>query len=206
MINIISPAHYKTIPWKNGLGETTELAISEGGDVNDFDWRLSIASVSLDGDFSDFSGYARNLVLISGNGISLKHTDSQGNVQTDVLVNLLDMSIFDGGCKTLGELVSGSIKDFNIMTKVGEYVANVDTYTSQQKVSLVGQTAYFVYCLDKDLLFHVAEILEDDNTSEIKTENQILPAQHLLKISVKNNKKITLMGENIIVIALTETY
>jgi environmental stress-induced protein Ves len=204
MISIISPAHYKTIPWKNGLGETTELAISEGGDVNNFDWRLSIASVSVDGDFSDFSGYARNLVLISGNGITLKHTNLQGTTQTDALVDLLDLSEFDGGCKTLGQLISGPIKDFNIMTKVGRYVATVDTYFDQQKVSLSEYTAYFVYCLDKDILFHVDGLHE--GAGEIKTENQSLPAQHLLKISVKNNKKITLMGEKMIVIALTETH
>ena len=70
-INIISPEQYKTIPWKNGLGETTELAINEGGDVTNFDWRLSIARVTKDGFFSDFSNYSRNLILISCKGLRL---------------------------------------------------------------------------------------------------------------------------------------
>ena len=52
MINIITPEQFNTIPWKNGKGQTTELAISENGSIDDFDWRLSIASVVEDGAFS----------------------------------------------------------------------------------------------------------------------------------------------------------
>ncbi len=51
MLTVFSPENFRTIPWKNGLGHTTELAISEGGSLDDFDWRLSIASVVNDGDF-----------------------------------------------------------------------------------------------------------------------------------------------------------
>ena len=52
MINIIAPKQFKTVAWKNGLGETTELAINRGGTLNSFDWRLSMASVVEDGVFS----------------------------------------------------------------------------------------------------------------------------------------------------------
>jgi len=61
LITIISPQQFKKTPWKNGKGETTELAISEGGTLENFDWRLSIASVTEDGAFSYFTGYCRNL-------------------------------------------------------------------------------------------------------------------------------------------------
>ena len=204
MITIISPQHYKTIPWKNGQGETTELAINEGGTLDDFNWRLSIASVSENGAFSDFSGYSRHLVFIAGEGITLKHTHHKNGAQIDPLVNLLAMSSFDGGCKTNGELVSGPIKDFNIMTKNGVFSAVVNRYVDQQKVSLSKHVAYFVYCLDKDMLFHVNDLSPPLSNGEIKCENQRLPAQHLLKISAKNNKNITLMGEKMIVVALSK--
>jgi environmental stress-induced protein Ves len=68
MLTILSPETFKTIPWKNGLGHTTELAINSGGNLGKFDWRLSIASVVNDGEFSNFSGYQRHLVLIKGEG------------------------------------------------------------------------------------------------------------------------------------------
>jgi len=53
-INIISPEQYRTIPWKNGQGETTQLAISEEGNLANFDWRLSIATVTEDAFFPIF--------------------------------------------------------------------------------------------------------------------------------------------------------
>ena len=77
MHKIISPDQFKTIAWKNGQGETTELAISPGGTLADFDWRLSMASVVSDGAFSDFTGYDRQLILLNGHGIKLAHDDKQ---------------------------------------------------------------------------------------------------------------------------------
>ena len=77
MISVLSPELFITIPWKNGQGETIELAMNYGGHLDDFVWRLSMASVVEDGVFSDFSGYQRNLILIEGNGINLQHDDSK---------------------------------------------------------------------------------------------------------------------------------
>ena len=110
MITVISPDSFKKIPWKNGLGFTTELAINDGANLDDFDWRLSIASVTSNGEFSNFSGYDRNLVLIEGNSLSLQHDQKH----TDKLTQLLDIAKFDGGCKTFGTLHNGAINDFNI--------------------------------------------------------------------------------------------
>ena len=70
---IITPEQFTLVPWKNGLGYTTELAINDGGTLEKFDWRLSIASVTADGAFSSFAGYQRNLVLIEGSGLTLDH-------------------------------------------------------------------------------------------------------------------------------------
>ena len=85
MITIIPPTAFTTTPWKNNKGKTIELAISAGGTVEQFDWRLSMASVTEDGPFSDFSGYQRNLVLTQGNGIILTHDQAT----TDHLQKLL---------------------------------------------------------------------------------------------------------------------
>lgn len=74
-MQIISPNEFKRLPWKNGKGETIELAINEGGSLADFDWRISMARVTEDGAFSDFSGYQRHLLLLDGIGIELTHLD-----------------------------------------------------------------------------------------------------------------------------------
>ncbi len=190
MITIISPAQFKQIPWKNGKGTTTELAINEGGTLDDFDWRLSIASVVEDGEFSDFSGYWRNLVLISGNGISLQHTHNR-ETKTDDLSELLQISSFDGGSITRGKLVNNKITDFNIMAKIGEYKAEVSTYTTKEKVKITPCDLCFVYSLANELSITTA------NKSSQQT-----PAEHLLKISSPMTNTITVSGEMMIVIYL----
>ncbi len=195
MLTILSPETFKTIPWKNGLGHTTELAISDGGNLDNFDWRLSIASVVNDGDFSNFSGYQRNLVLIEGEGLTLDHRN--GNI--DNLTKLLDMSYFDGGSNTHGALVNGGIKDFNIITKQATFSANVHCYIEQQDVmvKLATNSLVFVYSLTDEL-----------NIRAIKQEMASVPVGHLAKLHtqglIENSDQATAIvnGRYMIIIEL----
>ena len=187
-INIISPEQFTTIPWKNGRGKTTQLAISEGGDLANFDWRLSIATVSENGIFSDFSGYSRNLVLISGKGIHLEHD----NKKVDQLEQLLDMASFDGGCKTLGKLTSGPIIDFNIMTKTAIYQAQVKRYIDEQYITLTANAQYFVYGLSQVTKLNITH------------EDMELPTGYLLAVSKDNKEEVVIKGANLIVIQLVK--
>jgi len=139
LIKIIPPEQFRKIPWKNGKGETTELAISNGGTLENFDWRLSMARVVEDGEFSDFTGYLRNLVLISGNGIELRYDNSNN----DRLEKLLAFATFDGGCKTIGILKSGSITDFNLICKAEKYKVILNTYIDRQNIKLQPCTLCF---------------------------------------------------------------
>ena len=122
MIEIIQPKQFKTVPWKNGKGETIEMAINSAGTLEDFDWRLSMASVVEDGIFSNFEGYTRNLILIAGDGINLQHNDNK----IDRLSQLLDLATFDGGNKTVGNLHNAEITDFNIITRTSHFITQVD--------------------------------------------------------------------------------
>ena len=70
---IYSPESFITMPWRNGLGSTIELLKHPSGDS--FKWRLSMADVTQDGAFSDFSGYDRCLILVNGTGITLTNNE-----------------------------------------------------------------------------------------------------------------------------------
>jgi hypothetical protein len=190
MLTIISPDQFKTIPWKNGKGITTELAINEGGTLDDFAWRLSIASVVENGEFSNFTGYWRNLVLISGTGISLQHALND-KTKTDHLSELLQISSFDGASKTQGRLVNDKITDFNIMVKMGEYKNEVSTYTEDKEVKINPCDLCFVYSLTDEVIITTAN-----------ESNQQIPAQHLLKISSPMTNAITVSGKMMIVVRL----
>ena len=45
-------ADYRRMRWKNGLGETAQIAISpDGAALDGFEWRISMAHVEADGPF-----------------------------------------------------------------------------------------------------------------------------------------------------------
>lgn len=186
MFKIISPDQFKQIPWKNGKGITTELAISKNGTLDNFDWRLSIASVVENGDFSDFSGYWRNLVLLTGNGIELTHR----NNQSEQLIAPLSIASFDGGSATTGKLVNSKITDFNVMHKIERYNAVVNTYTKSKNISIESDDLCFVYALDSTL-----QIADKQNNSSIE-----LLEKHLLKIVSPSTSQFTVYGSMMIII------
>ena len=60
-------------PWKNGGGSTREIACwPPGAGLDDFDWRVSIASVAASGPFSRFAGVDRTIMLLKGDGLRLQ--------------------------------------------------------------------------------------------------------------------------------------
>ena len=187
MIKIISPDQFKKIPWKNGKGITTELAINDGGTLEDFDWRISIAGVVEDGEFSDFSGYHRNLKLLEGNGIKLKYD----NNKIDHLDNILSIASFDGACKTVGMLKDGSIKDFNVITRIGKYKVNIETYIENKSVELKSSFLCFIYSLKN------SSLISKDNK---KNDNTLIPAGNLLQLSYSEIVNLQIKGEKVIVI------
>jgi environmental stress-induced protein Ves len=188
MIEIIPPEQFNTIPWKNGKGQTTELAISENGTIDNFDWRLSIASVVEDGPFSDFSGYERNLILLEGQGIELTHDHKDDDKQIDLLDKPLSISSFNGSAKTLGRLIDGAISDFNLMTKDGKYNVEVIASIGQQVYQITNADLCFVYS-------HQSYI-----TLKTESEDMILPTGFLAMI--EDFSELVVNGANLIVITL----
>ncbi len=69
----LHPTDYRTMPWKDGGGSTTELALEPaGGSVSEpFLWRASTARVEASGPFSAFPGRRRILALLEGAGLIL---------------------------------------------------------------------------------------------------------------------------------------
>ncbi|PHS16334.1 MAG: hypothetical protein COA86_11875 [Kangiella sp.] len=189
----ITPQHdFKKLPWKNGKGSTLELAINENGSVDNFEWRLSIATVKEDGRFSDFSGYTRNLVLIDGKGIVLHHNENQ----TDYLENKLDFSTFDGANKTTAILSSGAITDFNLMTRTRDFEGVVETFSELNQIVLKHSQICFIYGLSNSLKIESKElgVLE------------VLPAGDLMQISKEGSNEIDVKvsGENFILVYINK--
>jgi environmental stress-induced protein Ves len=114
---LLGPADYKVMPWKNGRGSTTELAIQpEDAALAAFDWRLSMADVTEDGDFSRFPGYDRTLLVAQGNGMELSFDGASAPLR---LNGPGQGAMFSGDWLTHGKLLDGPVRDFNVMSARG---------------------------------------------------------------------------------------
>ena len=115
MHRLLQPADYARMPWKNGGGQTTEIAVHPAGaSLADFDWRVSIADITADGPFSGFAGVDRTLVLLSGAGVRLT-----GTTHTAELRVPYEPYAFSGDDATACALVDGPVRDFNLMLRRG---------------------------------------------------------------------------------------
>lgn len=112
---------YRTMPWKNGGGSTTELAIyPQGASLDNFLWRLSTATVASDGPFSFFSEIDRTLAVLSGESLTLttQHPKESDEVLTQIrLTSESDPYRFAGEDVVMGKLSQGAIVDLNCMTR-----------------------------------------------------------------------------------------
>jgi uncharacterized protein len=155
------------MPWRNGLGTTVELAREDLADGSGFAWRLSMADVTSDGEFSNFSGYDRCLLLLEGNGLTL---DCAGSVQR--LEHPMEAARFRGEDPTFATLHHGPVRDFNIMTLRRHCSARVDSQAHARSASIeVDADLLLIYAVDADLQ------LDSADSGELQ-----VPARHLLVI------------------------
>ncbi|MBY3074062.1 MULTISPECIES: HutD/Ves family protein [Rhizobium] len=113
-MRILRAGDHKRMPWKNGKGETVEVAVSPpGASINDFDWRISMATVAEDGPFSIFPGIDRTLAILDGNGMVL---DVAGSSPV-LLTTASDPLAFPADIPVEARLLDGAITDLNVMTR-----------------------------------------------------------------------------------------
>ena len=115
-LNVLRAANYPRMPWKNGGGITTEIAVyPEGSELADFDWRVSITDVRAQGPFSKFPGCERTIVLLEGSGMILD-AGSNGTIE---LRQAFQPHRFSGDWDVVGKLLGGPVRDFNLIVRRG---------------------------------------------------------------------------------------
>lgn len=132
-MRILRSADYKMMPWKNGGGVTTEIAVfPPDAGLDDFHWRVSTARVEQSGPFSIFPGVDRSLSLLDGEGITLK---IQGWVPFGMM-RRYEPLVFPADVPTEAMLMSGPITDLNVMTRRGFYESEVQLVEVRGKLAL----------------------------------------------------------------------
>jgi environmental stress-induced protein Ves len=154
-MRILRAAEYRSMPWKNGGGVTTEIAVSPtGAGLDDFDWRVSMARVEGGGPFSQFAGIDRTLAVLEGEGIVL---DIAGRSPTTV-TRASDPLSFPADVPTAAALIGGPITDLNVMTRRSRMTHSVERLVISAPVEIrteAGTT--LILCLNGEVIVPAAE-------------------------------------------------
>lgn len=105
---------YRAMPWRNGRGSTLEIA-REPASGESFAWRLSLADIDRDGEFSAYPGYRRALVLVNGNSLQLRFR-GHGNCFLDPAKR---GARFEGDWKTHCAVPEGRCTDLSLIVRRG---------------------------------------------------------------------------------------
>ena len=106
---VVRAADPQRVLWMNGQGWTREIARSPG--AGPWSWRISIARSDSSATFSSFAGVERELVLIRGNGLTLRFDDGE----EVTLRSGFDRMRFAGERAVVGEPLDGPTEQLNVM-------------------------------------------------------------------------------------------
>jgi hypothetical protein len=144
------------MPWKNGGGETLEIAAyPSGASLVDFGWRISMAHVASDGPFSVFPGVDRTLTILAGAGLRL----TVGNQQVVTLTRESTPYAFAGEADTRSTLIDGPVTDLNVMSRRAAHRHDV-------------QRSRLVADLELELHAAITAIFVDEGTVDVAAEKK----------------------------------
>lgn len=120
-MRILRAGSHRQMPWKNGGGVTTEVAISPpDATVSNFDWRISMARVQDSGLFSAFADIDRVLAVLDGEMLL-----TIGDDRAVLMGPTYEAITFPGDKPTRAE-VFRAVTDLNVMTRRGIFSAEIN--------------------------------------------------------------------------------
>lgn len=137
-IRIIRYEECESSLWKNGGGSTKQLLIwPKGANLSNFDFRISIATISSDGPFSLFQGIDRQLFILEGEGVKLHIKGNDLGQSDEIILRPNDPPFcFSGETQIESKLLDKQILDFNVMTRRGNYTAKIERIECNCKVQI----------------------------------------------------------------------
>ena len=152
-VSLLDPARYRRMPWKNGGGTTTEIALEElPGDAGRFLWRVSIADVAQAGPFSAFTGYERLIAVMEGAGMRLTVDGVPATV-----TNRAAPFRFSGDAVVDCALLDGPIRDFNLIFDREQTDARLDILPADKAADIPAGGVALVHALDGEVLLRTAD-------------------------------------------------
>ncbi len=175
------------LPWKNGLGLSSEIAIYPATakfPTDDFHWRLSCAEVTSANTFSEFSGFDRILAVWKGDGFLIN----------GIKVSPLVPYYFSGNGTASCKLINSEVIDLGLIYLSDLYKAKMDVVQADanKKTSYkfkIGDSC-FIFCVDGLLNVH-GSFLQTGDTLQLSglTESEIFAASKSTYILVSIEEK-----------------
>lgn len=111
-IEVLDPAGYSRVPWKNGGGISVEIAREGGVGWADHGlaWTYGRTSIVAAGPFSDLSGFERLQVVIKGTGLVLVSPSGEIDLRTPFRPQR-----YDGGLPIVTRLENGAVEVANLI-------------------------------------------------------------------------------------------
>jgi environmental stress-induced protein Ves len=177
----ISSDQYRSMAWKNGAGTTIEMAVfPAGAGIDEFEWRVSRASVVADGGFSHFEGIDRSLALLQGQGmrLSVNGADQQVDQHNNI-------AVFPGDAKIHATLLDGAISDFNLMSRRSVCTHRLTHWVGAARRTLPPHTV-LVYCAAGG-----GTLAGGDGEIELSQDEtvQLEPADHFITLNSRADSR-----------------
>ncbi len=186
IFNTIRPCDFVCVPWKNGGGETFQIAIfPQDASLANFDWRVSRARVAKSGPFSAFPGVDRSLAVISGGELQLRLWNADGaapeNAPITVILSADNAPIaFSGDTRVESVIGSGrSVVDFNVMTRRGRFTHHLKKMVLDRRVQITGRIIV-LYCTAGSI--EVRSLHSSDSTTLTSGEAMIVSEVDLVEV------------------------
>ena len=163
----------RAAPWKNGGGSTMEIVISPpDAGLTEFDWRISLATITANGPFSSFPGIDRSLMLVDGDSVQLTLDGTR-----KVVLSAAQPMLWFPGEAAVEAQVKGPTTDFNVMTRRDRCRHQLEKITAPGRLLrrsettllfVVGEGAVLARGGDQQfaLARHDALLLDADDTRE----------------------------------------
>ncbi len=187
MVKLTKYSEMIKLPWKNGLGLSSEIAIHPATakfPADDFHWRLSCAEVSSANTFSEFSGFDRILTVWKGNGLFIN------GIKASPLVPFY----FSGNGIASCKLINSEVIDLGLIYRSDLYTAKMDVVQSDanKKTSHkfnLGDFC-FIFCIEGLLNVH-GLFLQTGDTLQLSglIESEIFAASKSTYILVSIEEK-----------------
>ncbi|MSR38663.1 MAG: HutD family protein [Planctomycetes bacterium] len=119
----------RIVPWRNGEGETRQIAIEppDATAASAFAWRISSAKITAKSPFSTFPNIDRSLWLLQGSGLLLFIAGQE--VRLEKQFARVD---FAGEAEVKCELLGGAVCDLNLMVDRTRYRAAATVVQNEQ--------------------------------------------------------------------------